>query len=47
MERVLADFTGPACVAAQKPDSWRFLIRRGARSWGIKKKNGQAARCCV
>lgn len=28
-------------MAAQKPDSWRFLIRRGARSWGIKKKTGQ------
>lgn len=28
-------------MAAQKPDSWRFLIRRGARSWDIKKKIGQ------
>lgn len=28
-------------MAAQKPDSWRFPIRRGARSWDIKKKIGQ------
>ena len=28
-------------MAAQKPDSWRFLIRKGARSWGIKKRDGQ------